>query len=677
MEKRNILTAFETDGKIRIFLSKRIAVTFGHAVFRYGSGYEEIPETEISQKKDGVISVRALCRGAEKADITFTESGGAVSVRVDYSGRPLSAENGIRVFFSLEDPDNVLTIYKESPWWTKPWFEKDPEQWQEDNSLLVFERDKRHICMLPLPGDDYSSKIGRGFISVSVGCATHASVKGTFLRISADSNPVAAVRGCYSGASKSGEFSVPLYEDRKVPDIADGLGWCTWNAMYTDITEEKLISKMEEFKEKNVPLKWVLIDDGWQKLDRSMLVSLAANKEKFPEGLKHAVDIIKSYGNGIKVGVWITINAYWDGLQPESETAEQYRGELTWIRRDDRIVTVVPSVEPEKAEVFWDAYFRYLSDCGIDFLKIDNQSSYPKILSRKGDEPYFSRTVSAHRAIENAASRHFGGGDAVPIINCMGMGQENVFARPRSSISRNSNDFYPEIKDGFRSHLMLNGWNSVWHGCLYCADYDMWTTDDEWAKSSAVLRAISGGPVYISDQVGKTVPSLLKPIADSEGNVSRFPGAAVPTPDVFYRDCDSLSEPVKLYNSIGSDFAVAVFNLDSKARTVSISGNDLPGIDAEAKYMAYEFFSRTWTPFDPKTGMKIKVKPKESAAVSLYLTDGKTLRYGDTSRYFPVLTPAENAKKISWPGIPFPEVRIPQISRRRSASAAETDSVGK
>ena len=34
-------------------------------------------------------------------------------------------------------------------------------------------------------------------------------------------------------------------------------------AFYHAVTAEKIVSKMEEFREKNIPIKWIMIDDGW------------------------------------------------------------------------------------------------------------------------------------------------------------------------------------------------------------------------------------------------------------------------------------------------------------------------------------------------------------------------------------------------------------------------------
>jgi hypothetical protein len=43
-----------------------------------------------------------------------------------------------------------------------------------------------------------------------------------------------------------------------------GLGWCTWNAFYTQISGRSLLQAMELFLSSHVPIRWIILDDGWQ-----------------------------------------------------------------------------------------------------------------------------------------------------------------------------------------------------------------------------------------------------------------------------------------------------------------------------------------------------------------------------------------------------------------------------
>ena len=52
---------------------------------------------------------------------------------------------------------------------------------------------------------------------------------------------------------------------------------------------------MEEFRRKNIPVSWVLLDDGWSDVDRKngTLRSFGADPSRFPKGLSHTVRLLK------------------------------------------------------------------------------------------------------------------------------------------------------------------------------------------------------------------------------------------------------------------------------------------------------------------------------------------------------------------------------------------------
>ena len=75
----------------------------------------------------------------------------------------------------------------------------------------------------------------------------------------------------------------------------DYLGWCSWDAFYTDISEEKVREKAQELKEKNVPVRWMLLDDGWQSVHGQLMYDLMPEKEKFPEGFAKMIRDIKEH----------------------------------------------------------------------------------------------------------------------------------------------------------------------------------------------------------------------------------------------------------------------------------------------------------------------------------------------------------------------------------------------
>lgn len=115
------------------------------------------------------------------------------------------------------------------------------------------------------------------------------------------------------------------------------------------------------------------------------------------------------------------------------------------------------------------------------------------------------------------------------MINCMGMGSEDMWNRSVSPISRCSDDFQPENREWFIKHILQCAYNCLVQGQFYYCDWDMWWTDDGQAAKNSILRAISGGPVYVSDTYDRSRAEILKPLCLEDGRILRCDKPAVPT----------------------------------------------------------------------------------------------------------------------------------------------------
>jgi raffinose synthase len=194
---------------------------------------------------------------------------------------------------------------------------------------------------------------------------------------------------------------------------------------------------------------------------------------------------------------------------------------------------------PETALEFYRGYHGYLASQGVDMVKVDNQSSLAGMIYGLGPLP----DVAARyiNGLETSAAEHFGRGR---VLNCMSMVPECLYAYRDNPITRTSTDYFPDSSSSWGPHLVLNAYNSLAWGNLIRPDWDMFLSAHEWAGYHAAARAISGGPVYISDPPGKHDTELVARVALPDGRVLRPQGAAVPTSDILFRDPQR--EPVLL-----------------------------------------------------------------------------------------------------------------------------------
>lgn len=563
--------------------------------------------------------------------LIMIETDGVIQLTVDtecpdsqiYPNNTFASYKSISIKFDfVRNIDGMLSNYIEkNGWWQNHSFIKDISKVAPVTQSLLIKSDELHIHILPLVSDCFRSELCGSELILSVGCGGERKIFGTALSVAVKYKPYEAVEANISVSHKLNSIHTTEKEKRVYPKVFEYFGWCTWNAFYHDVSSEKIYSKLNELKEKGVPVKWVLIDDGWSCVKGEKLYSFKEDKEKFPEGLKRTIKKIKSEYGVEYVGVWHAFTGYWLGIEKDSPVYNEQKENLMQTNAG----WIIPSVEPEKAYAFWNAWHSYLRKQGIDFVKVDNQSSY----STKIDEviPTSKGVRIQHEAMERSIDKNFGGA----LINCMGMNMENILNRPSSAINRNSDDFFPDAENGFIAHICQNVYNTPVHGKLYYCDFDMWWSMQEAALQSSILRAISGGPIYISDKISCTSLDYILPLVNKEGKIYRCDDAAKPTHDCLYKDCVSEYYPLKIFNKSKENIVVAAFNLNDITLKGSIELSDIP--NAHGLYAAQNFFTKEFVLLDENSKMDFILHKNGVALWNLYPVKNGMITLGDPDKY--------------------------------------------
>ena len=366
-----------------------------------------------------------------------------------------------------------------------------------------------------------------------------------------------------------------------------------------------MINKAREFKEKGIPVRWFILDDMWGDVPNNNiptmqsreLNSFEAAPDRFPKGLKGVVTELKN-GYGLKVGLWHPATGYWHGINPNSPLAEEYADYLYWSTKQQ----LIPRYERDIIEEYYDRQHGFYSSCGIDFMKVDYQSHlrwYAKLAM-----PIGKAASNLHNAIEKANNKYFGGA----LINCMGMATENFWNR-KSAVCRFSGDFMPENRKWFSGHILQCAYNSAVQGSVYYGDWDMWWSDDTQGIKNSVIKAMSGGPVYVSDKLGRSKKDVIMPTVFSDGRIIRLATPARPSPDCLFEDARESGKAFKLFNSHEESGILAVFNIDKDEKSVSsqISARDML-IDEEVDYCVYDWFEKTAFKISGKDVFDIELK---------------------------------------------------------------------
>lgn len=541
----------------------------------------------------------------DKVSVVYVQ---ALSGGFDAFDKDMSIDSDGGVCIDITSPDclRYMANYRSIQWWCDPHFSEKLGDMPKDTQFLIIQRQdglfevfvpivsERYKCVFEGKNNDiFTARIFSQYKQLyECECPAFAYAIGE--------NPLELTEKCVETALNEINSRTRMRKNRRYPELFDYLGWCSWDAMQIRVNENGMIEKCDEFSNKNVPVRWVILDDMWATVKpftkfsygedhmdmvnlmyASALYSFEADPERFPTGLKGLIDKIKD--RGLKIGIWHPTTGYWRGID---ENGDAYKELSEYLIKSENGY-YVPDWRQEKSYMYYNTIHDFFVKCGADFVKIDNQSMIDRLY--KGQAPIAQIAKELHAGMEASVGEHFDG----TMINCMGMASEDIWSRSISPISRCSNDFQPESKEWFSKHILQCAYNSILQGQFYWCDWDMWWTDDGQSLKNSLMRAVSGGPIYVSDKINRTIPEILEPLTLSDGRILRCDKPAMPAVDCVACDCRKNKKAFKLQNTAGEYGVLAVLNIDENDDSVSanISLRDINGLK-NGKYAVYEHFSQ-------------------------------------------------------------------------------------
>lgn len=558
-------------------------------------------QAELTQK----IKVSAPKTGIQKLDLAKADGADIFSLVANYKGAPLPGEQSIvleidppeasRVFYSFITPHDLHWTWPE---WTGSLAKVNPltqfALWQESSG--------RWGVLIALSGGGmnttFEGSSGKLLAIAESKADKFAPTRVPMLVIGWGDDPYRLINQAYAFGLKTMKSADPdgivgnLRADKKFPEIFRYLGWCSWNTYYQRVDEAKLIESAKSFRKNAVPVRWMIIDDRWMAITKKdpvhdasrkgSLTSFEADREKFPKGLAPALKALKVDYGITWVGVWITFQGYWNGIALDSEIGRNYKDALMPV--SDSVG--IPDPRSNAGEKFWEGWFGFLRNAGVDLIKVDNQSDLAGYVH--GAIPSSLAMAQAQKNITGPTEKYFNNN----LIDCMGMNVDTIYQWQKTNIGRDSNDYSPPSYTNPRTHQVKSVMNALWMSNLVWPDYDEWMTHDNYSEYYAVARAISGGPVYITDKPGQTQLEKIRPLVLSNGEVVRVDSPGLPCRSSILENPAFSGKPLLAFARAGDSGVLAAWNVSKKRKPVKteLSPNDVEGVKGE-KFAVYDYFS--------------------------------------------------------------------------------------
>ncbi|KAI4336198.1 hypothetical protein L6164_014753 [Bauhinia variegata] len=484
-----------------------------------------------------------------------------------------------------------MSIFRFKVWWTTHWVGSNGHEVEHETQMMILDKNdllgRPYVLLLPILEGSFRASLQPGLDDYVDICLESGStrVRGSQFRsclyMHIGDDPYTLVKE----AMKVIRFHLgtfKLLEEKTPPGIVDKFGWCTWDAFYLKLHPKGVWEGVKGLVEGGCPPGMVLIDDGWQSIchdddpitDQECMNRTYAGEQmpcrliKFEENYKFREynscrvpsdtgmgafvrDLKEEYKSIEYVYVWHALCGYWGGIRPgvpgmpEAKViAPKLSNGLQMTMEDlavDKIVNNgVGLVPPQLAHKLYEGLHSHLESAGIDGVKVDVIHLLEMLAEEYGGRVDLAKAY--YKATTNSVRKHFkGNGVIASMEHCNDfflLGTEAI------TLGRVGDDFWCTDPSGDPNgtywlqgcHMVHCAYNSLWMGNFINPDWDMFQSTHPSAEFHAASRAISGGPIYVSDSVGNYNFKLLKSLVLPDGSILRCQHYALPTRDCLFED---------------------------------------------------------------------------------------------------------------------------------------------
>ena len=236
-------------------------------------------------------------RGVKSAvlEVRRYERSGALVAWLEYDGPPLAPREGVQLVASLDRFARGMATKRFKIYWTAPVFFSDYRLLGPANQLMLWrqtESEDYHL-LVPLAGGGMLGEVGVSEIEWRPEFRVTASSydpelaprRVPLFAYAAGRDPYRLPRETYETAfAATGQYG-RLRWQKPYPEVFRGLGWCSWNAYGQAVTADKVVASVRSLREQQIPLGFVLVDDGWLSVKEQKLTAFEADAAKFPGGM--------------------------------------------------------------------------------------------------------------------------------------------------------------------------------------------------------------------------------------------------------------------------------------------------------------------------------------------------------------------------------------------------------
>lgn len=448
---------------------------------------------------------------------------------------------------------------------------------------------RKHVALLPLAcSTGYAWLAAReGRLQIRAGNHGKTPLAGRvpLAAWAVDKDPYRAAQAAFRAALACPALTGKLRQDKPYPEIFRYLGWCSWEEFHTGINEQNMTAALEGMNAGPIPVRYVILDDGHQDFgdDKSYfyrtLRSFNGHPDRFPNNYSALTGRLR--GDKVRwLGYWTPLLAGMAGIDVDAAVGDLKR-HLQKLPQS----ALVPQDSPEAAHAFVDALVSNMARHGFAFTKIDFMDFalslysgaevmiHPAPDNTNAVANPFRTAWQIYTALEPALEAA-----GLALINCNSQATITTLNFSHSNVTRCSGDYGKGNRDNARDHLWLSYATMPWLGQVAWGDHDMFhSCDPVCGRSMAVSKALSGGPVYLSDSPADFVADFIRPLCHEDGLLLRPLAPAAPLPESLFLNPVETPAAYRVVAPLANQSAaIGLYNLtrDETPVTASVSPDD-------------------------------------------------------------------------------------------------------
>jgi raffinose synthase len=553
--------------------------------------------------------------------------------------------------------------------WMQPAFGKSPDELPSETQFILLELESGYLALHPLVDGSVRCSLeavdGTWMIRLETGNADIPCGETRAVMMTWGDDPYELLGRAVRGIAELLK-TVRLRADKCFPESVKHLGWCSWNAFYENVGATAVLALMEQLDASGLLPKLVILDGGWQQSHDGVMTGFDADPVRFPGGLGTLISRLKAMGVD-HVFVWQTYNGYWQGASVPAlgsrdaevryfsvpdHLADRIGPEETEQRHDTMFRSFYPPNLLEKPIhfpkgslfAFYDDFHGCLARAGVDGVKIDAMTWIEALTGESAGRVAAVRDM-VHSA-EASTAFHFGGG----LIHCSSCSNDFLYSSMSGAIVRTSGDFMPEDPASHGRHLMTNALVALWTSPFLVPDWDMFQSGHRAGTYHAAARAISGGPVYVTDAPGGINPETLRRLRFSDGSLPLCLEPAVPARDSIFEDVVRGDRLLQLVNRNETNMVFGAFHCGADdggaRRTGRFRLRDLPWWEENAVAIVWSEKNRSATFFSEADFLSLELGFLEFEILTVAPVHNDLALIGNVN----LLNPGGAIKKVQWGG---------------------------